>query len=232
MYRTLTSYESENLSLERDAESGVCCLCVPFIDSMVRGGLRFKVTEDEFSLLASSAQARQEFADQCRQRQCDERLIEPYLPRNGKPCLPGDCEGHPFIKEYTSSRPLMIFIQQWFAVEYDFKRNQYYLGIQCDFPGAHAQGTEDYWITPEEYDHLVRHPEELIQLAGQCQLGKNDGRLIRRIQSRGWPWYTPPKSERPAQASLPPPEPPTDLPPPPTAPGFFQRLFGQRKQGG
>ncbi|TDU62104.1 hypothetical protein EI77_04742, partial [Prosthecobacter fusiformis] len=63
MYRVIHSWETENLSLERGAESGSPCLCVPFIDDMVRGGLRFRLTEEEFHLLATDSEVRQEFAN-------------------------------------------------------------------------------------------------------------------------------------------------------------------------
>ena len=201
MFRVIHSYMKENMSLEKDPETNVCCLCLPFIDEVVRGGLRFRISEAELDLFVTDDQARSAFADRCRQRLCDERLIEPYLPRNGRPCLAGDGEGIPFVKEYESTRNLMIFIQQWFSVSYDFEQKQHYLGIQCDFPGCHAQGTEDYRITPGEYDHLVGHPDELIKLAGKCQRKEADERLIKRFESRGWSWYVPPPEPKPKPAA-------------------------------
>lgn len=227
------------MSLEKDPESGECCLCLPFIDEVVRGGLRFRITESELDLFAGDDQARTRFAERCRQRLCDDLLIEPYLPRNGKPCVDGDSEGGPFVQEYSSIRRLMIFIRQWFNVSYDFDRKQYFIGIQSDFPGIHAQGTEDYGITSEEYEFLVRHPEELIKLAGKCQRKEADERLVDPTRSRGWPWYVPPPepkaaadtesgsiAEVPESAAVP------ELAPAPVSrSGFFRRLFGFGRRG-
>ncbi len=235
MFRVVRSYEQESMSLEKDLESGECCLCLPFIDEVVRGGLRFRITESELDLFAGDDQARTRFANRCRQRLCDDLLIEPYLPRNGKPCVDGDSEGLPFLKEYTSVRILMVFIQQWFNVSYDFDRKQYYLGVVCDY-STQAQGTEEYRMTPEEYESLVRHPEELIKLAGKCQRREANERLMNQ---QGSPWYVPPPepkaaagsgstAEVPESAAEPESEP---APAPVSQPGFFRRLFGFGRRG-
>lgn len=181
------------MSIERDSDTGISCLCVPFIDSMVRGGLRFKITDEEFPTLIANPQARHDFANKCRQRQCDERLLEPYLPRNGRPCQPGDSSGHPFVKEYASTQTLMIFIQQWFKIGYNFDSKQHFIAIKVDF-STQIQGTEDYALTNEEFNHLVRHPDELIALAAKCQRRQNDERLITHYEIRGTPWHCPPET--------------------------------------
>lgn len=194
VYIPVHTFEKVLCSLDREKETGKLCLCIPVMTDFCQYAEHYELTAEEFEALASDMAALEAFALRCRERKCDERLMEAPPPDRGRPCRLDAWEGRGLIQSCTTVDNLheyrtMYIFEPRFSLEYDLKTGAYILDISVTM-SPHFDGSERYELSEEEFVKVVHDRDTLLSWVEKCCAHENDHRLIPPIpQRRGDPVY-------------------------------------------
>ena len=190
MYRLLQTFREENFCLDRELDSGMICLCIPVFDGVRQYGERYELTLEEYERSRLEPAWLVSLAEKCRRRENDDRLVDlPPLVR-GEPYSINDWRfGEGLILNHHERngdevRTLQVFKREMFSLGCNLDSRIFFLRICTSIGPMDAMGSDEYEVTPEEYEAAARDREALIYLAAKCQTGNNDARLMGEMRVR------------------------------------------------
>ena len=194
VYLPVHTFEKVLCSLDREKATGRPCLCIPVMTEFCQYAEHYELTPDEFENLAGDTVALEALAAQCRNRECDHRLMEAPPAERGRPCRLDAWEGRSLITSFPTRDHLhnyrtMYVYEPRFSLCYDLIGETYLLDLQVTL-SPHFDGSERYELTAEEFTTVAQDHEALLALVEKCCAGENDPRLLTQLpEKRGDPVY-------------------------------------------